>query len=147
MHGWLGAVEAIGAFVVSALLALILLAVRRRWLDRLGGAFDCSLRLRTRRPGYGWALGVARYNEGSLEWYRFFSYSLRPRVVFPRSEARVVWTRDPEPIEAVALKEDERVVRLQVDGAIESDLAMSADSITGLLSWLEAAPPGVRAAE
>jgi hypothetical protein len=147
MQGWLGVVQVLG--VLAALLAasILLLAGRRRWLNRLGGTFECSLRLRMRTPGAGWVLGVGRYSEGILEWFRYFSYSLRPRMVFPRRSVRVLETRMPNPIEAVALNADEKVVRLEMqDGHADTqwELAMSEESVTGLLSWLEAAPPGVR---
>jgi len=147
MHGWLGVVEILG--VIAGLLAISVLTLvgRRRWLDRLGGTFNCSLRLRMTTPGAGWVLGVGRYSEGILEWFRYFSYSPRPRIVFPRRNVRVLETRMPDPVEAVALNADEKVLRIQVhDGRAEVqwELAMSQESLTGLLSWLEAAPPGVR---
>jgi Protein of unknown function (DUF2550) len=147
MHGWLGVIEVLVLLAALVAISLLLLGVRRRWLDRLGGTFDCSLRLRMTTPGAGWVLGVGRYSEGILEWFRYFSYSLRPRIVFPRRNVRVLETRMPDPIEAVALKTDEKVLRIEMhDSAAESEweLAMSQDSLTGLLSWLEAAPPGVR---
>lgn len=147
MHGWLGAVETLVLLVVLLSLSLLLLAARRRWLDRSGGAFECSLRLRTTTPGSGWALGVGRYNEGSFEWFRFFSYSPRPRRIFDRGAVRVLETRDPDPVEAVALNADQRIVRVEVlesETGGERELAMSPESLTGLLSWLEAAPPGIR---
>jgi hypothetical protein len=147
MHGWLGVVEILGVLIGLVAISLLMLAVRRRWLDRLGGTFDCSLRLRMTTPGAGWVLGVGRYSEGILEWFRFFSYSLRPRMVFPRRNVRVLETRMPDPVEAVALNADEKVLRIEVhDGRAETEwqLAMSEESLTGLLSWLEAAPPGVR---
>jgi hypothetical protein len=147
MHAWLGVLEGVALLVLLTVLSLVLLAVRRRWLNRLGGTFDCSLRLNVTTPGAGWTLGVGRYNEGILEWFRFFSYALRPRMVFQRGEVRVLATRDPDPVEAVALNADNRILRVEtLQGANdrEWELAMSPESLTGLLSWLEAAPPGVR---
>lgn len=160
MWGWLGAVEALGIVVVLAVALLALLAGRQRWLGRQGGTFECSLRLRTSTPGAGWALGVGRYNRGRLEWFRFFSLSVRPRQSFPRGGVRVLETRGPDLVEAVSLSADQRIVGLAVldpeptrGGAtpvvppVETrrELAMSADSVTGLMAWLEAAPPGVMA--
>lgn len=150
MGGWLGVAEVVGLLVLVLALGLLLLAARRRWLDRLGGAFDCSLRVRDTTPGAGWALGVGRYNAGLLEWYRFFSYALRPRQTFPRGEVRVLDTRDPDPVEAVVLNTGQRVIHLGCTEGVpgrEWQLAMSPESLTGLLSWLEAAPPGVRRVE
>jgi Protein of unknown function (DUF2550) len=147
MQGWLGVVQVLGVLAGLLAASILLLAGRRRWLNRLGGTFECSLRLRMRTPGAGWVLGVGRYSEGILEWFRYFSYSLRPRMVFPRRSVRVLETRMPNPVEAVALNGDEKVVRLEMqDGHAETqwELAMSEESVTGLLSWLEAAPPGVR---
>jgi hypothetical protein len=147
MHGWLGVVEILGVLAALLAMSLLMLAGRRRWLNRLGGTFSCSLRLRMSTPGAGWVLGVGRYSEGILEWFRTFSYSLRPRVVFPRRNVRVLETRMPDPVEAVALNAGEKVLRIEMqDGHVETEweLAMSQESLTGLLSWLEAAPPGVR---
>lgn len=147
MHAWLGLFEIIVLLVALAALCLVLLAARQRWLARQGGTFACSLRLETATPGNGWALGVARYNQGLLEWFRFFSYSWRPRLTLPRGEVRVRETRDPDGVEAVTLGADQRVVKVAsaaVMEACEWELAMSSDSLTGLLSWLEAAPPGVQ---
>ena len=147
MHGWLGVVEIVGMLAALLAISVLMLTVRRRWLDRVGGTFDCSVRLRMRTPGAGWVLGVGRYSEGILEWFRYFSYSLRPRMVFPRRNVRVLETRMPDPAEAVALNSNEKVLRIEMqDGRAETqwELAMSQESLTGLLSWLEAAPPGVR---
>jgi hypothetical protein len=150
MHAWLGVLEGVVLLLLLTVLSLALLAVRRRWLNRLGGTFDCSLRLNITTPGAGWTLGVGRYNEGILEWFRFFSYALRPRKVFQRGEVKVLATRDPDPVEAVALNADNRILRVEMldsDTDREWELAMSPESLTGLLSWLEAAPPGVRRGE
>ncbi|HLL63374.1 MAG TPA: DUF2550 domain-containing protein [Propionibacteriaceae bacterium] len=146
MPGWLNVVSILVACVLLIALSLVVLALRQRWLNRLGGNFECSLRVRVTTPGAGWVLGVCRYSEGILEWFRFFSYSPRPRMRFSRSELRVLETRDPDPVEAVALSSDQTVVRVASPGHPGEviELAMSADSLTGLLSWLEAAPPGVR---
>lgn len=144
--GWLQVVVIFALLVALVIASLVLLAGRRRWLDRLGGTFECSLRLDARTPGVGWAVGVGRYTEGVLEWYRFFSYAPRPRMRFPRTHVRVLQTREPDQLEAISLSSEQRVVRVQVTNVdqVEWELAMSPDSLTGLLSWLEAAPPGVR---
>ena len=144
MDGWLIALLAVVIAVLLCVGLLAALAARRRLLARDGGAFECSVRLRTTTPGAGWVLGVARYSEDQLEWYRFFSYSLRPRCRFVRRSVRVLETRPPDPVEAVALYAGQQVLVLETRGARaeSAELAMSPDSLTGLLSWLEAAPPG-----
>jgi hypothetical protein len=145
MSGWLGVLEVLGLLLVLAVLLLLALAARRRWLSRGGGSFECSLRLRTSTPGAGWVLGVGRYNDGRLEWFRFFSFAQRPRTTFTRGQVRVVETRDPDPVEAVSLTAESRVLALEVgqQGRETRELAMSEDSVLGLLAWLEAAPPGI----
>ena len=142
MSGWLGVLEILGLLLVLAVLLLLLLAARRRWLSRSGGTFECSLRLRTATPGAGWVLGVGRYHGGRLEWFRFFSFTVRPRETFPRNRVRVVDSRDPDAIEAVSLTAESRILALEV-GPETRELAMSEDSVLGLLAWLEAAPPGI----
>ena len=142
MIGWLGVLEILGLLLVLGVLLLALLAARRRWLARSGGTFECSLRLRTTTPGAGWVLGVGRYHGGRLEWFRFFSFSVRPRETFPRGRVRVVDSREPDPVEAVSLTAESRILALEV-GPQTRELAMSQDSVVGLLAWLEAAPPGI----
>lgn len=133
----------IAALAAAALAALPL---RRRWLGREGGLFECSVRLSRATPGAGWALGMARYNAEMLEWFRFFSYSSKPRKSFLRSEVRVLNNREPDPVEAVALYTGQRIVELEEQGPRDGfsqpwEIAMSNESLTGFLSWLEAAPP------
>ena len=146
MQGWLWVVLAVLLVALLAAAALAALPLRRRWLARDGGLFECSVRLKTAVPGAGWVLGMARYNAEMLEWFRFFSYASRPRKTFLRSEVRVLTNRDPDPVEAVALYSGQRVVELTEQdgsgpGGRQWEIAMGPDSLTGFLSWLEAAPP------
>lgn len=147
MTGWLEVIAVLGVLIGLVVLPLVALALRRRWLAREGGTFECSMRLRTTTPGAGWVLGIARYHGGNLEWFRFFSFSARPRQTLQRNEVRVLDSREPDPVEAVSLAAGQRIIRLEVVGPghprAERDLAMSQDSMTGLLAWLEAAPPGL----
>ena len=146
MHGWLLVACVVLLVALLATAGLVALPLRRRWLAREGGLFECSVRLSTTTPGTGWVLGMARYNAEMLEWFRFFSYSLRPRKSFLRSEVRAVANRDPDAVEAVALYAGQRIVELEERGPGEIrshrwEIAMGDDSLTGFLSWLEAAPP------
>jgi hypothetical protein len=129
---------------VVLLVPVVFLGGRRRWLSRQGGLFDCSLRLSTKTPGAGWALGVARYSGDNLEWFRVFSPSLRPRLIFPRSVSRAGAQRDPDAIESVALTFEQRILTMELVDGQSWELAMSTASLTGLLSWLESSPPGAR---
>ncbi len=136
--------DALAAAVVLALLAIAVLAVRRRVITRRGGTFDCSLRLRPARSGKGWALGIGRYSGESLEWYRVFSYATRPRHVMARRELQIVDRRVPEGSEVFSLLSGAVIVRCREGSDTGSivEFAMGEDALTGFLSWLEAAPPG-----
>ena len=134
--------DVLAAAVGLALLALGLLVVRRRVITRRGGTFDCSLRLGDGPHGKGWVLGVGRYAGESLEWYRVFSYAMRPKRVLSRRDLQVVDRRDPAGAEVFSLLSGAVVVRcLGGDGPVE--LAMTHDTLTGFLSWLESSPPGI----
>jgi hypothetical protein len=130
------------ALVALGLLALGLLALRRRVITRRGGTFDCSLRLRAGQHGKGWVLGIGRYSGDALEWYRVFSYSTRARRTFDRHRLQVVERRDPTGVEVYSLLSGAVIVSC-LDGDRRVELAMSPESLTGFLSWLESAPPGV----
>lgn len=171
--GWFSAVEIIGLVLVILGLCLVGLAVRRRWVARNGGTFECSMRRHVRpagqsfgpsadntTPSTNWVLGVARYSGENLEWFRFFSLAWWPKYTFRRSDVTVVDHRSPTATEAVALYADQEIVTLAIGAAassagsgssggsgatlsgaaVERDLAMAPDSLTGMLSWLEAAP-------
>ncbi len=60
----------------------LLLVVRRRLLSRSGGTFELSVRFAvpaTAQAGRGWVLGLGRYRDEQLEWFRIFSPWPRPR--------------------------------------------------------------------
>lgn len=146
--------EAVVLIEVIAVVAIVLvvcpllwLFVRRRYLSRQGGMFECGLRLNKTTPGAGWALGVARYSGEYLEWFRVFALSLRPHLRFRRTATVALESRRPNDAEAVLLYQGQRIVLLETPGSagtIEDwELAMAEESVTGLLSWLEAAPPSV----
>lgn len=136
---------------IVVLLPIVGLAVRRRWMARNGGAFECSARLDlpivpdtdapNLTPSPRWVLGVGRYSGESFEWFRFFSYAWSPRLSWERPEITVVHTREPDAVEAISLYATHRVVRFAVAEGLY-DVAMDAGSVTGFLAWLEAAPPG-----
>jgi hypothetical protein len=155
------------ALVVCTVLAvgaagLLVFALRRRLIQRPGGTFDCSLRLRMpaeavpappdseptppaapSADGKGWVFGIARYSGDSIEWFRVFSYAPRPRRVLARSDIEVLGRRYPAGQEELALLSGSVVLRC-VHRSAPLELAMSEDALTGFLAWLEAAPPGQR---
>jgi hypothetical protein len=145
--GLIGVVDVLAVLVALGLLAMGLLVLRRRFLSRRGGTFDCSLRLRPAanpRTGQGWTLGIARYSGDTLEWYRVFSYALRPKRVMGRRDLQVVDRRDPQGAEVFSLLSGAVVVRcIGAGGPVE--FAMNEDTLTGFLSWVESSPPGIPA--
>jgi hypothetical protein len=119
------------------------LVLRRRWISRHGGTFEFSVRVRSTRAGRGWVLGLGRYSGDVLEWFRIFSVSPRPKLLFRRHELTYVGRRDPGGVESYSLYSGHIIVSCRTPkGPLE--VAMSPDALTGFLAWLEAAPPGQR---
>lgn len=134
--------------VIGVLTALVLVGLplvwlfgRRRWLSRSGGLFDCSIRSVDAASSTGWVLGAARYSGEYLEIFRIFGLSFGPKWQFRRRSMEVVGSRLPEPVEAVVLFEGQHIAHVRVDDR-EWEIALGPESLTGLMSWLEAAPPG-----
>ncbi|MBA3234016.1 MAG: DUF2550 domain-containing protein [Propionibacteriales bacterium] len=147
MSWWEAVLDSLGTLAVLAGLGLVALFVRRRWLSRLGGAFECSVRMRPPGRGggptasRGWMLGLARYRGDDLEWFRTFSFSPRPKHTFDRSMT-VGARRTPNGAEAFSLYAGHLVVAIDLDSRRHIELAMSERALTGFLAWGEAAPPG-----
>lgn len=141
MPVWQWLVDVAGIILLLALVYGIALVVRRRLLSRHGGTFELSYRVRTDRPGRGWVLGLGRYSGETLEWFRVFSLSARPKRSWPRESLSFDGRREPFGAEQMSLYPDHQVIHCQTaDGEVE--LAMSPGSLTGFQSWLEARPPG-----
>ena len=92
---WEWLLESAAVVLVIVLLLGVALVVRRRWLSRYGGTFELSYRARASAPGRGWLLGLGRYTGDRLEWFRIFSLSPRPKMVWQRSTLNYVERRDP----------------------------------------------------
>jgi Protein of unknown function (DUF2550) len=141
MPVWAIVLDTAGLLALALVLVAVYLVVRRRLLARYGGTFDLSVRVRSHRPGRGWVLGVGRYNNDALEWFRIFSLSLRPAKTYRRNKLEVGQRRSARGAEEYALYDDAIVVECRyADQSVE--LAMTESALTGLLAWLEAAPPG-----
>ena len=126
------------AFLVILVLAAVGIAARRYLLERGGGTVECGLR----KPGGSWRLGVASYQRDELCWFRVFGVSMRPEEVFPRRDLAVVSRRRPTHAEVSILGPGMIVVEFNFGGGGPVELALGESALTGLLSWLEAAPPG-----
>ena len=155
------------AFLIILILAAVGIAARRFLLERGGGTVECGLR---RGPNGSWRLGLASYQREELCWFGALGLTMRPDVVFPRRDLTVVSRRLPTEAEAASLGPGMIVVECKLGedsgqfgpapgrrrsrpgwrsgsggghgpgGTIE--LALGEEALTGLLSWLEAAPPG-----
>lgn len=141
MPFWQWLLDAAGVVLVLVLLWGVGVVVRRRWISRSGGTFECSIRVRPTKAGLGWVLGVGRYSDDRLEWFRLFSLAPRPKLSLQRSELEYAGRRDPAGAESYSLYSGHIVVSCTTpSGTLE--VAMSPATLTGLLAWLEAAPPG-----
>jgi hypothetical protein len=135
MQWSMSTVDIAGVLLLLIVVYGVALVVRRRLLAR-NGAFELS-----HRDGGGWVLGFGRYSGETLEWFRIFSLSTRPKASWQRDELTYDGRREPLSAEQMSLYPDHLVIRCQTArGVVE--LAMSAASLTGFQSWLEARPPG-----
>lgn len=138
---WQWLLDTAGVLLGLVLLYGIALVIRRRVLSRHGGTFELSYRVRSEKAGRGWLLGLGRYSGDTLEWFRIFSLSPRPKRVWPRAELSYGGRRAPEGVEQVSLYPDHVVVSCTTPaGGLE--LAMGESSLTGFQAWLESGPPG-----
>lgn len=143
MPVWQWILDSAGAVLLLILLFGLLLVVRRRLLSRHGGTFELSVRDPHQPKGRGWVLGLGRYREDSLEWFRIFSPLPRAKRTWSRNDLTFESQREPRRAEEYALYAGHVVVVCSTPtGKVE--LAMSPSSLTGLQSWLEAGPPGSR---
>jgi len=130
------------AFLILLVLAASGIAARRFLLERRGATVECGLRQR----GRPWRLGLASYQLDEFRWYRTFGFSMRPERTFPRRDLVVVARRPPTGDEITILGPGRIVAECQVGGSDAGagpvDLALPESALTGLLAWLESAPPG-----
>jgi|SRR5680860_77193 len=143
MPVWQWLLDSAGVVLLVILLFGAVLVARRRVLSRHGGTFDLSVRDADQPDGRGWVLGLGRYRENSLDWYRIFSPLPVPKRSWRRNDLTFVSQREPGGAEEYALYAGHVVVVCSTPRG-EVELAMSPSSLTGLQSWLEAGPPGSR---
>ena len=133
---WIG----IGLLVVFG--ALVGLFVRKEILSRGHGTIEMNLRLNTFVPERGWSPGLGRFAGDELLWFRVFSPSPKPKRRFYRAGLVVESRRSPEGEEKLALADDWVILRCAPPREEPVEIAFSESTLTGFLSWLEAAPPG-----
>jgi len=132
-----------GKIIAASLLLLLLVllvvgfVVRRSLLLRGIGAVEIWIKLSPRR----WSLGVGWFDGDELSWYRVFSLSPRPARVLVRGRLQVLERRQLSERDAIVLPRKMVILACQTPERTEQ-VAMSAGAMNGLLSWLEASPPG-----
>jgi hypothetical protein len=135
------ALEWIGIGVLIVLGALVVLFARRALVTRTGGIIRLSLRVSTMLDGRGWSPGFGRFADDELRWYRMFSFAIRPKRVLSRHGLAVERRRLPEGQERLSMPSDWIILRCTSHHA-PVEIAMARSTVTGFLSWIEAAPPG-----
>jgi hypothetical protein len=133
-------IEAIGVVVFIVLCSLGILFLRREIIAR-GRSVELNIRLSSRMEGRGWSPGIARFAGDDLRWYRVFSLSVRPRRILSRGALSVDGRRQPTATERLVLPADWIILRCTSQRATV-EIAMAETTLTGFMSWIEAAPPG-----
>lgn len=126
------------ALLILAAVVLVALTVRSRWITRLGGTFECCYASDDLRR---FRRGIARYNGDRLECFRWLSMLIVPSMVVDRADVMDTSRREPRAREAYFLGVDSPVVvRIELRSGAAL-LALDESSLTGLLSWVDSAPP------
>lgn len=112
------------------LLVLLVGLVRAAALHSRSGSFPAFLLIQAR-----WVRGVAIYGRSNLEWRRSYSLRVAPDVVLPRRSIDI--TGAPSEWHGVGLV----VVQLLVGGT-PFLLALQPGDASGMISWIDSAPPG-----
>jgi hypothetical protein len=140
----LSAVEILAVCFVVLCLSVAFIPMRRHLIRRGGGAFDCAVRfgpLPAPGDAAGWSFAVGRYRDLTVDLYRVFSYSPRPRTSLARRGFDVTARRDTAGEESRTLLPGWAVLECSAAGRVV-ELAMSTESMMAFLTWVEAAPPG-----
>ncbi|MGL5811535.1 MAG: DUF2550 domain-containing protein [Nocardioides sp.] len=150
MPWWQWALDLLVSIVLATLLYGGALVLRQRVLARKGGTFEVSYRPLQKSPENGssaswpvesgWLLGLGRYTDESLEWFRIFSVSPKPKRVWPRRQLTFANRRQPGTTEQISLYADHVVVTCELPEE-KVELAMSPNSLMGFQAWLESGPP------
>ena len=127
----------IALLVTLVVVVAVAFLLRRRFL--LSGLGAVTMWLRPVRSPR-WSVGVAWYGGDMLLWYRGLSLAVRPHERLSRAEIEVESRRNPGR-DDLALPSDVVVLTIKTPEG-PRELAMDSSTVTGFLSWLEAAPPG-----
>ncbi|MDR0837329.1 MAG: DUF2550 domain-containing protein [Propionibacteriaceae bacterium] len=138
---WFDIVEILlGAALLLVVACFVALFRRRRAISTHGVVFDCGMRRCTVAKSASWTIGMARYTMDEFMWYRAFSLSSTPGLTLHRRQIHIVSQRRVSQDEVLGLPLGDSIVRI-ADGDDYVELSMNAQSVTGMMSWLEAASP------
>lgn len=129
-------------FIVLGTLLVLAIAVflyRRRSILVLRGAIGMSVH-RGRGLRGGWALGVARYSDEHLEWFRLTSFRAGPSLRIARRDTQIAQREEPSDGDAVWMPPEAIVLHLSTPAGPQL-VAVPKTALPGLLSWWESAPP------
>lgn len=118
--------------VVGASVVLLIILARAIFLGTRIGALRVMLRAPDSRQ---WQRGYARYGRYHLAWAKLFSLKMRPDLLLPRQKVKLVVQPQNEQLGGAVL-----VTLVYHDK--EYELLMSQGDYTGLVSWVDSAPPG-----
>jgi hypothetical protein len=133
--------EIFGICVGAALVLLFAVFFRTRLLMVGGGTIRLQIRISTLVPGRGWSTAIGQFAGGTLRIHRMFSFAFRPRRILDRGTTVVEEQRRPEGPERLTMPGHWVILRLATT-LDQIEIAMAESTVTGFLSWLEAAPPG-----
>jgi hypothetical protein len=133
--------EVFGICLAALLVLLFVVFFRRRLLMVGGGTIRLQVRVSTMVPGRGWSTGIGQFVGDELRFHRMFSLAFRPKRVLTRGTLKIAQQRAPEGQERLTMPPHWAILRC-TDGASQIEIAMAATTVTGFLSWMEAAPPG-----
>lgn len=120
-----------GILALLLLVLVIVLVVRLVVLSRLPGALQCSYhKLGSRR----WRTGILRLQPHELQWYPTFALTYRPSKRYARGKFEIE--------SHLRMRAEETFVVVNIcHGEEHFTWAMSDDAFSGLVSWIDAAPP------
>jgi len=134
--------EAFGICVALLFALLFVIFFRQRLLMLGGGTIRVMVRVSALFPGRGWSIGIGQFVGDELRFHRMFSLGFRPKRVLDRAVLVVEERRRPDGPERLTMPAQWFVLRCSNGDAGEIEIAMPESTVTGFLSWLEAAPPG-----
>lgn len=116
--------------LLGALAVALFVLIRIVYLSSRIGTFRSVLRV---PGGDGWKRGYARYGQRNLAWNALVHFGFSPNLLLPRSSLEVL---------GVSHNQDAGTTLIRLhSGEVEYQLILSTGDYTGLVSWLDSAPP------